>query len=155
MLVLTRPDVIADIHAEYLDAGADIIETNTFSGTSVSQADYGLEALAYELNLEAAKLAQRVADEWTAKTPDKPRFVAGSIGPTTKTLSISPDVNNPAFRAITFDEMRDAFKDQARGLDRRRLGSAAGRNADRHAQRQGGARRDRRSVRRERACACR
>ena len=116
VLVLTRPDVIADIHAEYLDAGADIIETNTFSSTSVSQGDYGLEAIAYELNLEAARLARRVADEWTAKTPGKPRFVAGSIGPTTKTLSISPDVNNPAFRAITFDDMRDAFKDQARGL---------------------------------------
>ena len=116
VLVLTRPDVIADIHGEYLAAGADIIETNTFSSTSVSQADYGLEAIAYELNLEAAKLARRVADEWTARTPDRPRFVAGSVGPTTKTLSISPDVNNPAFRAITFDEMRDAFKDQARGL---------------------------------------
>src|SRR5688572_6686391 len=116
VLVLTRPDVITDIHAEYCAAGADIIETNTFSSTAVSQADYGLEAIAYELNVAAAKLARRVADEWTAKTPGKPRFVAGSIGPTTKTLSISPDVNNPAFRAITFDEMRDAFKDQARGL---------------------------------------
>ncbi|HEX4913335.1 MAG TPA: homocysteine S-methyltransferase family protein, partial [Vicinamibacterales bacterium] len=116
VLVLTRPDVIADIHREYLEAGADIIETNTFSSTAVSQADYGLEDLAYELNVEAARLARRVADEWTAKTPDRPRFVAGSIGPTTKTLSISPDVNNPAFRAITFDAMRDAFKDQARGL---------------------------------------
>src|SRR5688572_30649349 len=116
VLVLTRPDVITDIHVEYLAAGADIIETNTFSSTAVSQADYGLEAIAYELNLEAAKLARRVADEWTAKTPHQPRFVAGSLGPTTKTLSISPDVNNPAFRAITFDQMRDAFKDQARGL---------------------------------------
>jgi 5-methyltetrahydrofolate--homocysteine methyltransferase len=116
VLVLTRPDVIAAIHSEYLEAGADIIETNTFSSTAVSQADYGLEAIAYELNFAAAQLARRVADEWTAKTPDQPRFVAGSIGPTTKTLSISPDVNNPAFRAITFDEMRDAFKDQARGL---------------------------------------
>ena len=116
VLVLTRPDVIADIHAEYLAAGADLIETNTFSSTAVSQADYGLESIAYELNLEAARLARRVADEWTAKTPDRPRFVAGSLGPTTKTLSISPDVNNPAFRAITFDAMRDAFKDQARGL---------------------------------------
>jgi len=116
VLVLTRPDVIAGIHAEYLAAGADIIETNTFSGTSVSQADYGLEALAYEINFEATKLAKMVAAEWTAQTPDKPRFVAGSLGPTTKTLSISPDVNNPAFRAITFDEMREAFKDQARGL---------------------------------------
>jgi len=116
VLVLTRPDVIAGIHAEYLDAGADIIETNTFSSQAVSQADYGLEAISYELNLEAAKLARKVADQWTKKTPDRPRFVAGSIGPTTKTLSISPDVNNPAFRAITFDEMKNAFKDQARGL---------------------------------------
>src|SRR5687767_14356196 len=116
VLVLTRPDVIADIHAEYCAAGADIIETNTFSSTAVSQADYGLEAIAYELNFEAAKLARRVTDEWTAKTPDRPRFVAGSLGPTTKTLSISPDVNNPAFRSIRFDEMRDAFKEQARGL---------------------------------------
>ena len=116
VLVLTRPDVIADIHAEYLDAGADIIETNTFSAQAVSQADYGLEALSYELNLVAAQLARRVTDEWTAKTPGQPRFVAGSIGPTTKTLSISPDVNNPAFRAITFDEMKQAFKEQARGL---------------------------------------
>jgi 5-methyltetrahydrofolate--homocysteine methyltransferase len=116
VLVLTRPDVIEAIHAEYLDAGADIIETNTFSAQAVSQADYGLEALSYELNVEAAKIARRVADAWTAKTPDRPRFVAGSIGPTTKTLSISPDVNNPAFRAITFDAMKQAFKDQARGL---------------------------------------
>ena len=116
VLVLTRPDVIADIHAEYLDAGADIIETNTFSAQAVSQADYGLEAVSYELNLVAAQLARRVTDSWTAKTPDKPRFVAGSIGPTTKTLSISPDVNNPAFRAITFDAMKNAFKEQVRGL---------------------------------------
>ena len=116
VLVLTRPDLIAEIHAEYLDAGADIIETNTFSAQAVSQADYGLEAVSYELNLVAAQLARRVTDEWTAKTPDQPRFVAGSIGPTTKTLSISPDVNNPAFRAITFDEMKNAFKDQVRGL---------------------------------------
>ncbi len=116
VLVLTRPDVIEAIHAEYLDAGADIIETSTFSSQAVSQADYGLEAIAYELNVEAARLARRVADAWTAKTPDRPRFVAGSIGPTTKTLSISPDVNNPAFRAITFDGMKQAFTDQARGL---------------------------------------
>ena len=116
VLVLTRPDVIADIHTEYLDAGADIIETNTFSSTSVSQGDYALETIAYELNLEAAKLARRVVDQWMAAHPGQLRFVAGSLGPTTKTLSISPDVNNPAFRAISFDEMRDAFKDQARGL---------------------------------------
>ena len=116
VLVLTRPDVIAEIHAEYLDAGADLIETNTFSAQAVSQADYGLEAVSYELNLVAAQLARRVTDEWTKKTPDQPRFVAGSIGPTTKTLSISPDVNHPAFRAITFDEMKNAFKEQVRGL---------------------------------------
>jgi 5-methyltetrahydrofolate--homocysteine methyltransferase len=116
LLVLTRPDVIAEIHAEYLAAGADIIETNTFNGTSVSQADYGLEAIVYELNYEATKLAKRVTAEWTARTPDRPRFVAGAIGPTAKTLSISPDVNSPAFRAITFDALRDAFKEQARGL---------------------------------------
>jgi 5-methyltetrahydrofolate--homocysteine methyltransferase len=116
VLVLTKPDAIAAIHAEYLDAGADIIETNTFNSTAISQADYGLEGICYELNLEAARLARRVTDEWTRKTPDRPRFVAGSIGPTTKTLSISPDVGNPAFRSCTFDEMKAAFKDQARGL---------------------------------------
>ncbi len=116
VLILTRPDAVAEIHAEYLEAGADIIETNTFSSTAVSQADYALESVAYELNLEGARLARRVADEWTARTPDKPRFVAGAMGPTTKTLSVSPDVNDPAFRAITFDAMRDAYRDQARGL---------------------------------------
>ncbi|MGE3275397.1 MAG: methionine synthase [Vicinamibacterales bacterium] len=116
LLVLTRPDAVADVHAQYLAAGADIIETNTFSSNAVSQADYGLEALAYELNVEGARIARRVADEWTAKTPDRPRFVAGSMGPTTKTLSISPDVNNPAFRALTFDELKAAFAEQARGL---------------------------------------
>src|SRR5688572_29759293 len=116
VLVLTRPDVIADIHAEYLAAGADIVETNTFSSTAVSQADYGLEDIAYELNVEAAKLARRVAQEGTRKTPERPRFVAGPLGPTPETPSLSPDLTNPAFPAITFDEMRDAFKDQARGL---------------------------------------
>jgi 5-methyltetrahydrofolate--homocysteine methyltransferase len=116
LLVLTRPDVIADIHDRYLEAGADIIETNTFNSTSIVQADYGLEALAYELNLEASKLARAAADAWTARTPDKPRFVAGSIGPLNKTLSISPDVNNPAFRSATFDDVCAAFKEQVRGL---------------------------------------
>jgi 5-methyltetrahydrofolate--homocysteine methyltransferase len=116
ILVLTRPDAVAGIHAQYLDAGADIIETNTFSANAVSQADYGLQAIAYELNVAAARVARQVADEWTAKTPDRPRFVAGSMGPTTKVLSISPDVNNPALRSITFDEMREAYRDQARGL---------------------------------------
>src|SRR5262245_147228 len=116
VLVLTRPDVISDIHHQYLEAGADIIETNTFNGTSIVQADYGLESLAYELNVEAAKLARAAADEWTRRTPGRPRFVAGSIGPMNKTLSISPDVNNPAFRAATFDQVKDAFKEQVRGL---------------------------------------
>ena len=116
LLVLTRPDAVADIHAQYLDAGADIVETNTFSANAVSQADYGLEAIAYELNVAAARIARRVADEWTAKTPERRRFVAGAIGPTTKVLSISPDVNNPALRSVTFDAMRDAYRDQARGL---------------------------------------
>src|SRR6476646_2943107 len=93
LLVLTRPDVVLDIHREYLDAGADIIETNTFSSQAISQADYGLEALSYELNLEGARLARQAADEWTARTPGRPRFVAGSRGPTNRTLSISPEVN--------------------------------------------------------------
>src|SRR3954466_11601896 len=116
VLVLTRPDVIAEIHDQYLAAGSDIIETNTFNSTAVSQADYGLEALAYELNVAGARLARVAADGWTARTPDKPRFVAGSIGPMNKTLSISPDVNNAAFRAATFDQVKDAFKEQVRGL---------------------------------------
>ena len=116
VLVLTRPDVIADIHHAYLEAGSDIIETNTFNSTAVAQADYGLESLVYELNVTASRLAREAADAWTANTPSKPRFVAGSIGPTNRTLSISPDVNNPAFRAITFDALREAYKDQVRGM---------------------------------------
>jgi 5-methyltetrahydrofolate--homocysteine methyltransferase len=116
LLVLTRPDVIAGIHRQYLEAGSDIIETNTFNSTAVAQSDYGLESLAYELNLAASRLAREAADEWTERTPDRPRFVAGAIGPTNKTLSISPDVNSPAFRAITFDQLRDAYRDQVRGL---------------------------------------
>src|SRR5438105_5017463 len=116
VLVLTRPDIISRIHHQYLEAGSDIIETNTFNSTSIVQSDYGLESLAYELNLEGARLARRACDEWTARTPDKPRLVAGAIGPMNRTLSISPDVGNPAFRATTFDEMRDAYADQVRGL---------------------------------------
>jgi len=116
VLVLTRPDVISAIHHEYLAAGADIIETNTFGGTRIAQADYALEAAVYDINVEGARLARAAADEWTAKTPARPRFVAGSMGPTNRTLSISPDVNNPAFRAATFDEMREAFEEQVRGL---------------------------------------
>ncbi len=116
LLVLTRPDDIAGIHAQYLEAGADIIETNTFTATTISQADYGLEALAYELNVEGARIARRVTDQWTARTPDRPRLVAGSLGPTNRTLSISPDVNNASFRAATFDELRTAYTEQALGL---------------------------------------
>jgi 5-methyltetrahydrofolate--homocysteine methyltransferase len=116
VLVLTRPDVIAQIHEHYLEAGSDIIETNTFNSTAISQGDYGLEAVAYELNLAGARLARAAADAWTARTPGRPRFVAGSIGPMNKTLSISPDVNNPSFRAATFDDVCAAFKDQVRGL---------------------------------------
>jgi 5-methyltetrahydrofolate--homocysteine methyltransferase len=109
LLILTRPDVIRQIHGQYLEAGADIIETNTFSSTTIAQADYLLEHVAYELNVEGARIAKAVAAEWTANTPDRPRFVAGSIGPTNRTLSISPEVNNPAFRAMTFDELRLAY----------------------------------------------
>jgi 5-methyltetrahydrofolate--homocysteine methyltransferase len=116
VLVLTRPDVIGAIHRQYLDAGADIIETNTFNANTVSQADYALESVCYELNLEGARIARAAADEYTAKNPSRPRFVAGSMGPTNRTLSISPDVNNPAFRNITFDEMKAAYIDQVRGL---------------------------------------
>ena len=116
LLVLTRPDLINSIHQGYLEAGSDIIETNTFNSTSIVQSDYGLEALAYELNLEGARLARHACDEWTVRTPDKPRFVAGVMGPMNRTLSISPDVNNPAFRATTFDEMREAYAEEVRGL---------------------------------------
>jgi len=116
LLSITRPDVILGIHRQYLEAGADLIETNTFNGTAVAQADYGLEPIVHEINVASARLARQAADEWTAKTPDKPRFVAGAIGPTNKTLSISPDVNDPAFRSITFDQVRDAYREQVRGL---------------------------------------
>lgn len=116
MLSLTQPDIVREIHAEYLDAGADIIETNTFSSTRIAQADYGMEDLAYELNVAGAKLAREAADAASAKTPNKLRFVAGALGPTNKTASISPDVNDPGFRAITFDELKAAFGEQARGL---------------------------------------
>jgi 5-methyltetrahydrofolate--homocysteine methyltransferase len=116
ILVLTRPDVISAIHHEYLAAGADIIETNTFGGTIIAQGDYALEDAVYDINLEGARLARAAADEWTAKTPDRPRFVAGSIGPTNRALSMSPDVSNPAYRATTFDEMRAAYETQVRGL---------------------------------------
>lgn len=116
LLCLTQPSVIEAIHKQYLDAGADIIETNTFSSTSIAQADYGMQALAYELNVAAAQCARRAADEYTAKDPSRPRFVAGAIGPLNKTLSLSPDVNNPGFRALTFDEAMEAYYEQVKGL---------------------------------------
>jgi 5-methyltetrahydrofolate--homocysteine methyltransferase len=116
LLVLTRPELIASIHHAYLEAGADIIETNTFGSTSIAQSDFGLEAIVYELNVEAARLAREAADVWTARTPARPRYIAGAIGPTNRTLSISPDVNNPAFRATTFAQVRKAYREQVRGL---------------------------------------
>ncbi len=116
LLVLTRPEVIGEVHSAYLEAGADIIETNTFSSTSIAQADYKLERVVYELNREAARLARHAADAQTAATPDRPRFVAGALGPTNKTLTMSPDVSDPGLRAVTFDEMRAAYAEQARGL---------------------------------------
>ncbi len=116
MLSITKPEVIKEIHAKYFEAGADIAETNTFSGTSIAMADYHMEDYVYELNYQSAKIAREVADEFTAKNPQKPRFVAGSIGPTNRTLSLSPDVNDPGFRAITFDELVDAYYEQIQGL---------------------------------------
>jgi 5-methyltetrahydrofolate--homocysteine methyltransferase len=116
ILILTRPDVISSIHHEYLAAGADIIETNTFSSTVIGQSDYALEPLVYELNLEGARLAKAAATDWSARTPDQPRLAAGSMGPMNRTLSISPDVNDPSFRGMTFDQARDAYAEQVRGL---------------------------------------
>ena len=116
LLSLTRPDIIKEIHAAYLEAGADIIETNTFSGTTIAQADYGLESAVYNINYYSAIIAREVADEFTLKDPNKPRFVAGSIGPTNRTASISPDVNDPGYRAITFEELRVAYRQQVEAL---------------------------------------
>ncbi|MEM7350699.1 MAG: methionine synthase [Acidobacteriota bacterium] len=116
LLSLTQPKVIEEIHRAFLEAGADLIETNTFNAQAVSQADYATESLVYEMNLESARIARRATDDFTRQNPDKPRFVLGSIGPMNRTLSISPDVENPAFRAVTFDHVKDAYKEQARGL---------------------------------------
>ncbi|MCQ1060058.1 methionine synthase [Photobacterium sp. DNB23_23_1] len=116
LLVLTQPQLIKDIHVAYLEAGADILETNTFNATTIAMADYEMEALSGEINLEAAKLARQVADEWTAKTPDKPRFVAGVLGPTNRTCSISPDVNDPGYRNVTFDQLVEAYAESTRAL---------------------------------------
>ena len=116
LLCITQPNMIEGIHREYLDAGADIIETNTFSSTSIAQADYKMESLAYELNVAAAAIARKAADAHTAKDPSRPRFVAGAIGPLNKTLSLSPDVNNPGYRAVSFDEVAGAYYEQVKGL---------------------------------------
>ena len=116
LLSITQPEAIAEVHRKYFEAGADIVETNTFSGTTIAMADYNLEELVYELNYESAKIAKQVADEFTKANPEKPRFVAGSIGPTNQTASLSPDVNKPEYRAITFDELRVAYKQQVEAL---------------------------------------
>lgn len=116
LMNLTQPELIQGIHELYLEAGADIIETNTFAATRIPQADYEMGNLAYEMNVEGAKIARRAADKYTAKDPSKPRFVAGAIGPLNKTLSLSPDVNNPGFRSVTFDEVVEAYYEQVKGL---------------------------------------
>jgi len=116
IFVLTRPAMVEEIHGAYLQAGADIIETNSFSSTRIAQADYQLESVVYDLNVAAAQVARRAADAWTAKAPRRPRLVAGAMGPTNKTLSLSPKVTDPGYRAVTFDEMRDAYAEQVRGL---------------------------------------
>lgn len=116
MLSITKPEVIEEIHRAYLEAGADIIETNTFSGTTIAMADYHMEDFVYELNYQSAKIARKACDDYTAKDPSKPRFVAGAIGPTNRTASLSPDVNDPGYRAITFEDLRIAYKQQAEAL---------------------------------------
>ena len=116
LLSLTRPDIIKEIHSAYFKAGADIVETNTFSGTKIAQLDYGLQDYAYDINFQSAKIACEVANEFTIQEPNKPRFVAGSIGPTNRTASISPDVNDPSFRNISFDELNEAYQEQINGL---------------------------------------
>lgn len=116
LLSLTQPRAIAEIHRNYLEAGADILETNTFSSTRIGMADYGMEELVYDLNYESARIAVEVAREFSAREPDKPRFVAGSIGPTNKTASMSPDVNDPGFRAVSFDDLRAAYREQVEAL---------------------------------------
>lgn len=116
LLSLTQPEIIKEIHRTYFAAGADIAETNTFNANAISQADYGTQHLVYEMNVAAARLAREAANEFTTREPARPRFVAGSMGPTNRTASLSPDVNNPGYRAVTFDELKEAYKEQARGL---------------------------------------
>ncbi len=114
LLCLTRPEIVEEIHCGFLQAGADLIETNTFNGTGVSQSDYGLSEIVYDLNRSAAKLARKSADEYTRRNPERPRFVAGAMGPTNRTASLSPDVNRPEYRTITFDQLVEAYYEQAR-----------------------------------------
>lgn len=116
LLSITQPNAILDIHRKYFEAGADIAETNTFSSTSIAMADYAMEDLVYELNFASAKLARQAANEFTAKNPNRPRFVAGSMGPTNRTASMSPDVNDPGYRAVHFDELKEAYLEQIKGL---------------------------------------
>ena len=116
VLTLTRPDLVREVQRLYLEAGADLLTTNTFTATSISQADYGLEEHVYEMNRESARLAREAADEFSARNPDKPRFVVGTLGPTNRTASISPDVNDPGHRNVTFDELADSYGEAARGL---------------------------------------
>ncbi len=137
LLTLTQPEIIAGIHREYLEAGADIIETNTFNANAVSLSDYGMEELAYELNYEAARLARREVDAVAASTPDRPRFVAGALGPTTRTASISPDVNDPGARNVSYDELVAAYLDRGPRPGRGWRRPDLHRDDLRHPQRQG------------------
>ncbi|MEQ9265612.1 MAG: homocysteine S-methyltransferase family protein [Balneolaceae bacterium] len=116
LLSITRPEIIREIHEQYLEAGADIVETNTFSGTTIAQADYEMEDAVYDINFESAKIAKQACEKYTSLNPSKPRFVAGAIGPTNKTASMSPNVSDPGYRAVTFDELAVAYKEQAKGL---------------------------------------
>ena len=155
LLNLTQPEAVRDIHLAYFRAGADIVATNTFSSTTIAQADYGMEDIAYELNVEGARLAREAADERGEKKTAGRASSPARSGPTNRTASISPDVNNPGFRAITFDELREAYGEQVRGLARRRRRPAADRDDLRHAQRQGRDLRDRGAVRERAASTCR
>ncbi len=116
LLSITQPEIIKEIHRSYLESGADIIETNTFSGTSIAQSDYKTEKFVYEINYQSAKMAKEAAEDFTQRNPNKPRFVAGALGPTNKTLSLSPNVNDPGFRAVTFEKMSSAYYEQTKGL---------------------------------------
>jgi len=116
LLSLTQPQIIAEIHQQYFESGADIVETNTFSANSISQADYDMSELAYEMNVESAKIAKQVAEIYTQANPAKPRYVAGALGPTNRTASLSPDINNPGYRAVSFDDLKESYYEQAKAL---------------------------------------